>query len=208
MRSLFVILAGLLLFASCKEKKKEEVSTIADCILYETLNADTNFIPHKKNNFWDYCFQANFSVSNNSKVIYDSLINNKYHFTIQNTNDPQTGVTIVDYHYTIDSLNHYYLTSGANSFADTIRIINPVANNGDTIYKNPAKKVTVVVVNKNETYQTIHGCYHVVEIRPFDNTNTTFDYAHHYYKKGLGEVFFTHKIGTVYACILKNATIH
>lgn len=178
---------------------------MANCKLYDAVSSDTNFIPHKKNNYWSYCYSINYAVGNESTVISDTFFNNAHQFIIRNHITSKNINSIVDYLYLVDSLSNYNMINSNTN--DTIKIINPVASNGDTIYKNTAKSRYVILINKNETFKSITGCYHIVEIRPY-SANPYMEYIHHFYKRGLGEIYFTNKWGSSEEYALTDAKIY
>ena len=133
-----------IVFIGCKKDQNPELES--PCILYSIISSDTNYIPHKKNNYWDYCYEVNHAVGNNSKVIFDSIVNNSIQFKIKNTKSSKNGTQISYLFYSIDAQNNLYYTESqydSISFVQTnaIKLIDPFANNGDTIYKNQIARI-------------------------------------------------------------------
>lgn len=200
---------------SCKKNVEPEEEN-RSCALFVSVSSDTNFIPHKKNNYWDYCYEQNHAVGNNSVVIFDSIVNNAIQFKIKNTKSSKNGTQIRYLNYTVDAQNNFYCSE---SYFDTIpfiqansiKLIDPSANNGDTIFNNQIAGIKVILINKNETYKSIVGCYHSLEIRPNSNNSNYFELLDHYYKKGIGEIFSGFNstyLNNGNGYVLENAIIH
>ena len=85
-------------------------------------------------------------------------------------------------------------------------IINPFATNGDTICNNSLAGIKVVVINNSETFYSISGCYHSRVILSANSGITKM--VDHYFKKGIGEIYFTENISEKKGEILSMATIH
>jgi hypothetical protein len=110
----------------------------------------------------------------------------------------------------IDNLgNYYFLNYRNNNLAnprDTILIIKPSAINGDTIYNNVLANIKVVLVDKNETFRLLPGCYHSRVIMNASSTNRKI--VDHYFKKGIGELYFTENIEKTEGEVLSYAKIN
>lgn len=167
------------------------------CELYTTISADTNYIPHKKNNSWDFCSGSDMIAGWRAVVTQDTIINNRVSFEITydwNTQHPMGPTHIVEKMF-IDSIGNYY----SNTVSDTLLLIDINAVNGDTIYNNPITHTKVVLVNNSEIIGSLSNCYHSRVLYPYPN-GTTRDY---YFKKGIGPVLMYS-----YSFKLYQATIH
>lgn len=153
--------------------------------IYNIVSTDTNYIPHKKNNGWNYCSGNIDMAGYTSGVILDTIIQNKiifdrlFHTDSQHTIHANSVCRVM-----IDSTGNYYQMTDYPYFTDTLLLINPSAQNGDTIYFNSLINLKVVLINKNETLEGITDCYHSRVISP--NYVST-DY---YFKKGIGQLFY------------------
>lgn len=152
------------------------------CNLYTTVSPDTNYIPHKKNNSWYYCAGGNMA-GYGLTITRDTLINNLNWLSLYYyTSSSHTLSNSVVMEWFINPAGEYYQVNfWATSYRDTVLMIKPGAVNGDTIFNN--SRIKVLLVNDNETVETIPGCYHVREVYPTRIQD-------HYYKKGLGELYF------------------
>ena len=180
-----------IIFIGCQKDvdTKPYVTPIVSCEnLYTTISTDTNYIPHKRNNYWVFCQIINNKYNDfSTTIISDTLINKTAYFVRRynygtNPHD-QWQCNCFNNSVLIDSLGNYYSTTMDYPFADTIMIIKVNANDGDTIYKNNIKGINVILVNKNETIETLTGCYHTKLTYP----NKVQEII---YKKGIGELYF------------------
>ena len=154
----------------------------AACNLYKIASPDTNYIPHNKNNYWYYCAGGNMA-GYDLTITRDTIINNlnwiRLHYY---TSSSHVLVQSVVMEWFINPSGEYYqVNSWATNYRDTVLMIKPDAANGDTIFNN--SRIKVLLINNNETVETIPGCYHIREIYPQRIQD-------HYYKKGLGELYF------------------
>ena len=180
------IIATLILIAGCKKDVSLEPKIAVyktTCDLNANISADTNYIPHKRNNLWTYCATIDHYIS--CTVIADTFINNKTYFKrLYSFPDPHLGINYYTENVSyIDSTGSYYSITNELYYSDTLKIIKPNAVNGDTLYNNLNTLVKVVLVNKNEVVETISNCYHIRVIYPSRTTE-------HIYRKGIGELFF------------------
>lgn len=181
------LMASVLLNA-CKKKKEPETPEPAPyhCTLYTTVSTDTNYIPHKKNSSWNYCpgtinmADWNVTISRDTVIGAYSYFDKMYH-----TNSSHAGTPNYSEKYRIDGLGNYYRIDESywSTYVDTLLIIKVNAANGDTIYNNPLTHNKVILINRNEAVGSLTACYHTLEIYGANQ-------RHHYYKKGLGELYF------------------
>jgi len=192
----------VVVISSCTKKPLEDEQPFAPCQLYTEVSSDTNYIPHKKNNYWRYCLGGWSGWD--AKIILDTVIGNKLYFvrTFQFTPGHSGGgagnsmMGDRSNYSVIDASGKYYFLKSrfVNSLMpqDTVLIINPSAANGDTIYNSSIANVKVVLVNKSETFYSVPDCYHSrVILNANSNSKKIVD---HYFKKGLGEIYFTENI--------------
>ncbi|MES2513652.1 MAG: hypothetical protein V4580_05880 [Bacteroidota bacterium] len=220
MRSFTLILFFLVTLVSCKKNVEPEKEN-RTCSLFTSLSSDTNYIPHKKNNYWQYCYEGSYVAwSGWSAVITcDTVISGKayfsrtFSFTAGHSGGGAGSALIGDsssYYSMIDNSGKYYYLKyryqNPSHIRDSIMIINPFALNGDTIYNNSLAGIKVVVINKNETFYSIAGCYHSRVILSANSGITKI--VDHYFRKGLGEIYFTENISEKKGEILSMATIH
>lgn len=191
-----VFLGLVLVCYSCKKDTgpSSDISTgtsVGNCKLTNYVSPDSNYIPHKLNNQWSYCSCSSQNCYGwSSEVRIDTFYNKEQHFSIRYTpaQPLPTGFTeqiIVDSNNVYTSINCYSTSPNI----DTVLIINPKANNGDTIFKNEAKQIYTVLINKSDVFSdgniTIQNCYHI-KIYSI-NFSRVFD---NYYKKGVGFLNF------------------
>lgn len=205
LRIYYIFIFFLFVLIGCK--KIETTSPgVSDCHIYSNVNPDTNYIPHKKGNFWSYCYEGNSAAGFNVNIVLDTIIGGKIYFqrvfAASNSHSPPQSIPG---NSVIDSLGNYYLVINVYSVPDTVLIIKPNAQNGDTIYKNLIKSNKVVLENKNETFMSIPGCHHIKIIKSTSNSTKV---EHHYYKKGVGEIYFNMENITNTGYILTNSIIH
>lgn len=217
MRYLFFLMS-FVLFLSCKKKVEEDPNPTCD--IYHTVSSDTNYIPHKKGNYWNYCNEVSTIGWNgwSAKITFDTIIGNKMYFvrTFNFAAGPSgagAGSILIgdeSFNSMIDSLGNYYFLNYRNNNIgnpkDTILLIEPSATNGDTIYKNAFANIKVVLINKNETFYLISGCYHSrVILNAYSGTPKVVD---HYFRKGIGEIYFTEniekKVGEILTSVIIN----
>jgi hypothetical protein len=137
----------------------------------------------------------------------------KFTFTAGHSGGGAGSALIGDgsFHNIIDNSGNYYFLRYSNPYnitgpGDTILIIKPSAFNGDTIYNNALANVKVMLVDNNETFYSISGCYHSrVILNAYSGDLKTVD---HYFKKGIGEIYFTENILEKKGELLSLATIH
>jgi hypothetical protein len=186
-----IIYAGFLAFIliGCKKDVDTNPTVVSDynyCHLYSTISADTSYIPHKKGNGWSYCSGNVNYAGYSAGVIRDTIIGNSIIFDrLFDTDSEHAFYSNLVYRTMIDSLGNYYQMTDQSFFSDTLLLIKPNAFNGDTIYHNPITHFKVVLVNNNETIETIPNCYHSVVISP------NYGPRNYYFKKGIGELFFS-----------------
>lgn len=177
--------ALLLLLVSCRKKEEPVRDPEPDfCRLFTTVSSDTNYIPHHKYNRWHYCMKDPGRADWDASVPWDSTIGNSLYFDrLFHTISSHVSSPYYPERWRIDSAGNYYRMTYWSEYKDTVLLIKPAATNGDTIFLNMKKHLYVILINKNETVENIPGCYHVIESQ--DGTD-----SHHYYKKGIGELYF------------------
>lgn len=220
MRYLVLIIFFVTGVISCKKNVEPKVENIS-CTLFTSVSSDTNYIPHKKNNYWQYCYEASsIAWSGWSAVITsDTVIGSKtyfsraFSFTAGHSGGGAGSALIGDsssYYSMIDNSGKYYYLKyryqNPLPIRDSIMIINPLATNGDTICNNSLAGIKVVVINNSETFYSISGCYHSRVIHSANSGITKM--VDHYFKKGIGEIYFTENISEKKGEILSIATIH
>jgi hypothetical protein len=189
-------LLQVLLLVACKKKEEPqpEPLTSTPCPLYNTVSTDTNYIPHHRNNLWAYCSDDINRAGYSATIKWDSVIGTSLYFDrLFHTSSSHAPSPYYPERWRIDSQGNYYRMTYWKQYTDTLLLIKPSASNGDTLYSNAAKTFNVILINKNETVENIPGCYHVLEQNGYE--------AHHYYKKGIGELYFN-------GFTLSNAVIH
>ncbi|MCZ8286551.1 MAG: hypothetical protein O9353_13960 [Bacteroidia bacterium] len=118
-----------------------------------------------------------------ASVTWDSVIGASLYFDrLFHTNSSHTQYSYYPEKWRVDSIGNYYRMTYFQQYKDTLLLIKPTAANGDTLYRDATKNLRVILINKNETVETIPGCYHVLEQNGYE--------AHHYCKKGIGELYF------------------
>lgn len=183
---IFILSTVMVLVFACKKKEEnQETPAPIKCRLSFTESTDTNYIPHNNSNKFNYCNGSNTWVANvtgykkTGKTVEFGLLYVASKF----------GTGPFE-QYTIDSLGNYRVNMHYlyGSTYDSLLIINPKANTGDTIYKNYSKKIFVVLVDKNYTFSKdgldVAGCYHS---RIIYKDGTTED---NFYKKGVGLLYW------------------
>lgn len=187
MRFLLLAIFTGLLFISCKRDvdiKPVEMPK-SFCQIYSDISADTNYIPHKKNNAWSYCSGDINYAGYSAGVILDTVMQNKIIFDrLFHTDSQHAFYSNSVYRTMIDALGNYYQMTDQSQYLDTLMLIKPSALNGDTIYYNSVTHLKVVLVNNNETVEGITNCYHSVVISP------SYSPTNYYFKKGIGQLFF------------------
>ena len=194
--STYILTSALLIFISCQKDSAPapvqvttNPSSLKTCNFQPAISYDTNYIPHKLNSKWGYCF-CNPSICYDwvATIIKDSTYSKGSNFTIKySPYDPPHGNMIESVR--IDSNGVYHslmLYAGPGNGLDTVIIIDPRANNGDTIYKNYVKDVYTILIDKNATYllnnnTQITNCYRINIVCPLKNTT-----INNYYRKGIG----------------------
>lgn len=209
-------LMAIVLMNACKKKKEESASQAlttgqstssgstgsttssgpVSCILYTTVSPDPNYIPHRKNNAWNYC-SGSSSVGFMAYIVKDTLINNRVCFDVKHepTSSQVAGGRYTEKWFIDPAGSYYQLNMRTSGYQDTILMIKPGASNGDTLYKYAPNQVKVVLINKNETVGTLSGCYHVRQIQFNDTTDR-------YFKIGIGELYVNNT-----SFLLQSATI-
>lgn len=179
---IFIICFLSLLWTGCKKNAEPNAESPANyCMLYKTLSADTNYIPHHRNNVWDYCSGDVNRADYDARITWDTVIGNSLYFDrVFHTSSSHAMNPYYPERWRLDPAGNYYRMTYWSAYKDTLLLIKPSASDGDTLWLSPL----VILINKNETVESIPGCYHVVE------KNSGYD-NHHYYKKGLGELYFT-----------------
>lgn len=175
----------VLLLAACKKKEEppSEPLTSSPCPLYTTVSPDTNYIPHHRDNRWDYCSTDINMAGYDATIKWDSVIGKSFYFDrLFHTSSSHAANPYYPERWRVDSVGNYYRMTYWNQYKDTLLLIKPSAVNGDTLYTNTAKNLRVILINKSETVENIPGCYHVLEQNGYE--------THHYYKKGIGELYF------------------
>lgn len=204
-------------FTGCKKDTNPDLP--GSCEFYSTVSSDTNYIPHKINNYWNYCDEASTIAwaGWSAKITLDTVIGNNIYFdkslSFQTGHSGGGAGTIfspdASTTYMIDSIGYYFLyyrNYNTSIPRDTILIIKPSAMNGDTIYSNALANVKVVLIDKNETLYSISGCYHSrVILNAFSSGRILVD---HYFKKGIGELYVTGNTEKKEGKILSYATIN
>ncbi|MES2566248.1 MAG: hypothetical protein V4565_05245 [Bacteroidota bacterium] len=206
----------VILFSNCKKNVPQNIIQISCGSVYSQISSDTNYIPHKKNNRWDYCCEYNSSIGWTAKVLSDTVIGKNKFFEIEFVKSQNRGNSSSDGNESgksmIDSLGNYYwlksryIINTTILVFDSIMIIKPSAISGDTIYSDALANTKVVLVNKNETFNSIQGCYHSRIIRNSNLANQ--EVVDHYYKKGIGEIYFSKDIKPRIGCVLNSALIN
>ena len=162
----------LYLIAGCKKDVSLEPKIAVyktTCDINANISADTNYIPHKRNNLWTYCATIDHCIS--CTVIADTFINNKTYFKrLYSFPDPHLGINYYTENVSyIDSTGSYYAITNELYYSDTLKIIKPNTANDDALYNNLNAHVKVSLVNKNESVETISNCYHTKVIYPLKN---------------------------------------
>ncbi len=175
----------IVLLDGCNKKKDPVITEPAPsyCKLYTTVSTDTDYIPHHRDNRWGYCSGDVNMAGYDATVTWDSVIGTSLYFDrLFHTNSSHAPSAYYPERWRMDSVGNYYRMTYWNEYKDTLLLIKPSASNGDTLYRDATKHLRVILINKNETVETIPGCYHVLEQGDYE--------AHHYYKKGIGELYF------------------
>ncbi len=184
MKRLFIIVFGVILLGGCK--KDPSVVPINNinydyCKIYSSISADTNYIPHKLHTGWSYCNEGYAGWSGG--IILDTIITGKIYFNrlmqSQSSHNPYSNLD----KFIVDTIGNYHYIYESYGVIDTVLFIKQNALNGDTIHNNLQTKIKVVVINKNESYKDVEGCYHIEEIH--DGYRIS-----HYYRKGIGELSY------------------
>jgi len=181
----FAVLLMVIAFFSCKKKDPPHYIVEPKCNLVYSLCPDTNYIPHKNANYFNYCSEIT-SWSANIKNL--NVVGKTTYFDLVYANS-KSGLGPTE-KFSIDSAGIYHVNGHYinGNYYDSLVIINPKAINGDTIYKNKQKQISVVLVDKNYTF--IHnntpasGCYYIM--MRFTNG----DVEHCYYKKQVGLLYW------------------
>ncbi len=201
---LILILSAIMMIAGCRKKEESAPQPVSStssgtsttstggsttgsnpsvpCNLYKIVSADPDYIPHTKNNNWYYCAGGNMA-GYSLTITRDTLIDNRQWMDLSYyTSSSHTLSNTVVMQWFINPLGEYYQVNfWASSYKDTVLMIKPDAVNGDTIFNN--SRIKIVLIDNNETVETIPGCYHIREIHPTQSGD-------HYFKKGLGELYF------------------
>lgn len=186
---LYLCFFSVILLFSCKKDvdTKPYAAPEFHCEnLYTNLSLDTNYIPHKKNNSWTYC---NSNGDYYSKIFVDTIKSGNIYFEyVDNyglTSHNSMGCICDINKIFIDSIGNYFsLRTDYTYLVDTMKIIDLNASNGDTIFKSKISPHYVLLVNKNDVFESITNCYHIKIIFPEHNRIDEY-----YYRRGLGIVW-------------------
>jgi hypothetical protein len=209
MKSFVIAVTSILLLLLCMCKKKDpdpnaaQASTTTttggttgsypSCQLNYTVHADTNYIPFANNNAYYYCFTNITQIKPKYVLIqnYQHIGNSIYFdFVLSFPNQIAQQIVTIPYPTKIDSLGKYHMKFSTN---DTITIIDPMASNGDTIYKK--NNSYVVLISKDSTYHGTSHCYFTRSSIPSDGFSNGSPY-YSCYRRGVG-VMFSAQVNTL-----------
>ncbi|MFO0355434.1 MAG: hypothetical protein ACK50A_00660 [Sphingobacteriaceae bacterium] len=168
--------------------KKNAFTDTKNNVLLTDLNykvtGDTNYIPHANSNVYTYgnhlspfvCTVKNY-LKTSSKISFEmEYVTDKKIFAADK--------------YEIDSSGKYQalVHTFSNKTYENLIVIDPKANNGDTIFNDPVKKIFTILIEKNFTLKYNDrehpNCYYTKTSYPDGGNEVCF------YKKGVGLLFW------------------